>query len=514
MLEQVKQAKIGSIVPVYKEINEEINALDYFAKLSDYGRKKNSMLFEYDGKSFGSANPCLVLMGKGIDFEIMALNNTGKRLLNFIKKDFGFCDKAVYRKDRIEGKLTPARKPVSEQERLKLKTHMDIIRAVAFKFRPTEKIFEPYCGLFGMISQDFAGQFEDFSSNEDSLKDPDYILYFLDNMFMIDHAKKKTYFVANALVTDNKRDKVYQECTRIINSYEKLIDKKTPKGRKPAKKELKVSYEPNKDEFISMMESMKRNILEGNILCASPSRKLAVNCNAESLDIYSQIKHEQDNCRFYINDKHGVLIDSGCKATLNSNGQEIEFKISTAEEPRGIIDEGIERNYDNKHELLLKVDDNEIAYNVMLVDSIRNEIAKISIPGTRYAEKLLVVDKKEKFQSLVSVVKGTLSEGMDALHSFDAAFTINGIPKTSAMQLLRKAEKSKRGLSSGFLVCISPDKSLQSMSIEPVRIKKDVAYARLSCRVYHNSDNENELKTLNNNETILLDTIRAAAGVK
>ena len=40
-----------------------------------------------------------------------------------------------------------------------------------------------------MISYDFVNQIEDLPNNsEDILKDPDYVLYFLDNMFIIDHA--------------------------------------------------------------------------------------------------------------------------------------------------------------------------------------------------------------------------------------------------------------------------------------------------------------------------------------
>ncbi|MEK6869750.1 MAG: hypothetical protein AABX74_05940, partial [Nanoarchaeota archaeon] len=99
MLEQVKEAKIGSIIPVYKELNEEIDALDYFRKLSNYGNKKNSILMQNNEKSFGSADPCLMVTGRGNNFEIAALNNLGRKFLSFIKKDFKFCDKAIYKKD-------------------------------------------------------------------------------------------------------------------------------------------------------------------------------------------------------------------------------------------------------------------------------------------------------------------------------------------------------------------------------------------------------------------------------
>ena len=164
--ERIAQAEIGSIVPIVETLPYALNPVEYFSKLSNYGRKKHSLLFEsadivpkYGEKSLGSANPCLIVKGKGEDFEIMALNNLGKKFLKFLKNDFNFCDEAKYNNDRIIGRLKPKRGFVSEDERLKLKNHMEIIRRIAFKFKPVEKPFIPYAGLFGAISFDFIDQF-------------------------------------------------------------------------------------------------------------------------------------------------------------------------------------------------------------------------------------------------------------------------------------------------------------------------------------------------------------------
>ena len=521
MLELVKQAKIGTIVPIYKEINEEIDALGYFAKLSDYGRKKNSILFEDDEKSLGSANPCLMVMGKDNDFEIIALNNVGKKFLSFIKKDFGFCDKAIYHQDKIYGKLSSARRAVSEQERLRSKTHLDIIKAIAFKFKTITKPILPYCGMFGIISYDFINQIEDIPANsEDLLKDPDYILYFLDNMFVVDHKNKKTFFVANAMITDKNKDKVYSSCIKTINSYEKLIAKKTLKAKKPKKKELKLSYDIGKDEFLRVMENLKRHILNGDLLYAAPSMTTISSYNAEPLDIYAQLKNnESDSYAFYMNDKYGTSISCGMHAILNINGEDqkkVESKILTARENRGYAKEGIEKDLDDKYEILLKVDENEIAYNTILVDAVRNDIARISEPGTRHVDKMFVVDKQAESQNLISSVKGTLREDLDAFDAYKAntnPAVISGFPKLKSMQLLRKLEK-KRCFNSGSFVCITPDNDICSITVEPIRIKKDKLYFRTSSRVFHNSNNKNELKANEMKEVKVLEAIKNAGGSK
>ena len=100
-----------------------------------------------------------MVKGKEENFEITALNGLGKKFIALLKDDFDFCDKVSYGKDKIFGKLKPKRSLVSEEERLKLPSHMDIIRKIAFKFKPTAKPFVPYCGLFGSVSYDFIDQF-------------------------------------------------------------------------------------------------------------------------------------------------------------------------------------------------------------------------------------------------------------------------------------------------------------------------------------------------------------------
>ncbi len=517
MLELIKQAKIGTIIPVYKELDSEINALEYFAKLSNYGNKKNSVLMQSNEKSFGSANPCLMVTGKDDDFEITPLNNLGKKFLNLIKKDFKFCDNAMFSKGKIVGKLTPIKKSVSEQEKLKLKTHLDIIRAIAFKFKPANK--PPYCGLFGMISHDFANHIEDVPGNEeDLLKDPDYIFYFLDNMFMVNHKTKKTYFVANALVTDNQKEKLYQECNKTISSYEKLIDKKVPKGKKPKKKELKISYDTGKEEFLGLMRNLRKHILDSSILYASPSRTTITSYNSEPLDIYSQLKADSPgNTLCYVNDGNGISVSSGATSFLSVSGSEktIELSIYTNKTARATTKDEINNDLDNKYEMLLKTDGDEIAYNTMLVDSARNDIARISETGTRFVSKLFRVDKLPMYQFISSSVKGTLKKDLDALHAYLATINpISGIPKTKSMQLLGKLEKGKRSFTSSSVIYISPDKDLWSISTEPIRIKKNLAYLRTSSRVLHNSNDEEEFKSVNNKEEKILDAIKSAGGLR
>lgn len=517
MLELVKQAKIGSIFPVYREIDEEIDALEYFAKLSEHGNKKNSLLIEDNEKSFGTANPCLKVAGKDNNFEITPLNALGKKFMNFIKKDFKFCDKAMVSKGKIIGKLTPVRRDVSEQEKFRLKTHLDILRTIAFKLKPADNTFMPFCGLFGMISDNFSnlGRQEEDSGAEDLIKDPDYAFYFVDNMFVADHKAKKTYFVANALIIDKDNEKTYAECSKTISSYEKIIAQKSSKGKKPKKKELKLSYSLGNEEFLGAMKILKRHILEGDILYVTASRTAVSSYNAEPLDIYASLKIAGDNS-FYINDGLGVSIGSGAKAALTVKGDGEKIVELDILPPSRMVNAAADAEKDlaNKYKALLKVDENEIANSIMIVDAARNDVARVSEPGTRYVDKLLSIDNQS--QGIVSSVKGVLNNGMDALHAYAAIFNppaIDGVPKTKAMQLLSKLGKWKKGFSSGYVLSVTPDKDIYGAAVTPIRIKKDRAYFSINSKVFCNSDNNWEFEKSERNTAKILDVLKSG-GIK
>ena len=67
----IENAKPGEIIPIVKRI-EMADPMDFFAKISDYGRVKNCCLLESkeyirgsSALSFGTAKPALYLTGKG-----------------------------------------------------------------------------------------------------------------------------------------------------------------------------------------------------------------------------------------------------------------------------------------------------------------------------------------------------------------------------------------------------------------------------------------------------------------
>ena len=526
----IKNAEIGSIVPVVEVFPYALQPVEYFAKLSNFGKKGGSILFEsadivpkYGEKSLGSADPCLKVTGKDNEFEITALNKLGIKFLEFLNHDFDFCDEIEYRKDKIIGKLKPKRKTISETERLKLANHMNIIRKIAFKFKPKLKPFIPYAGLFGCISYDFINQFEDLPKNKiDLIKDPDYVLYFLDNLFLIDHKQNKTFLIANALVTENNID-LYDECKLKIENYKSVIHKNIIeiKDDKPQiRAKQKIECDTTKNEFIEIVKKIKEHIAAGDVFQTVISRTICLDFNKEPLEVYRKLrKLNPSPYMFYINEGEGILLGASPEMSLRVEGNEkkiVEIRPIAGTKPRGLVDDKVDIDLDSRYETELKIDAKEISEHIMLVDLARNDVAKISEPGTRYVDEPFVVEKYSHVQHLVSNVRGILKSDLDALHAYIATMnmgTLTGAPKLEAMKLVRLYEKTKRGFYGGAVGYITPSGDLDStIVIRSIRIKGNKAYVRVGAGIVYDSNPESEFLETERKAYACLKAIELAGG--
>lgn len=115
----------------------------------------------------------------------------------------------------------------------------------------------------------------------------------------------------------------------------------------------------------------------------------------------------------------------------------------------------------------------------MLVDLVRNHLARISHPGSRYVAELLKVDKYSHVMHLVSRVMGTLKSHLDALHAYSSCMnmgTLTGAPKVRAMQLIAEYEKETRGSYGGAIGCFTDSRDLDTcITIRSAYIKHNIA---------------------------------------
>lgn len=502
----VSKAKPGQILPLVRPINIS-EPVEFFARISDYGRARNSCLFESreyltnsGALSFGTARPALYLAGTGRDFTIQALSGTGKRMLKFLsaqKGRFGFCESVKFTTKAITGTIKANDEVVDEQSRLQCTSQMDVLRAVAFAFTLASKPFRVTCGLLGAISYDFIDQFEKLPVNKnDLLGNPDYELYFADNIFIVDHEHDKGYAVVNVMVTDDDRDEIIADAQQCFDYYAGIAKADAPKGRKRRRRPIvKASTDTDRQEYEAMVKDAKKHIADGDIFQVVLSRTSVEPCPDEPLDVYNRLrKLNPSPYMFYLNTPNTILLGSSPELNLRVSGtaeRSVEIRPIAGTKPRGRIDGKIDPDTDFRYEAELKLDRKELAEHMMLVDLARNDIARVAQPGSRVVTELLTAEKYESVQHLVSNVKGTLRSDLDALSAYLATMnmgTLTGAPKIEAMKIIRRLEKNKRGYYGGAVMYLTVDGQFDScITIRSLQVKDGAAYIRTGAGIVHDS---------------------------
>jgi anthranilate/para-aminobenzoate synthase component I len=127
----------------------------------------------------------------------------------------------------------------------------------------------------------------------------------------------------------------------------------------------------------------------------------------------------------------------------------------------------------------LAQDEKERAENLMIVDLMRNDLARVARLGTVAVPELLKVETHEHVHQLVSTVRARLDDGADALDVVDACFpagSMTGAPKLSAMRILHGLEGGPRGVYSGCVGRFSCDGSAElAMGIRTVVMRGGTA---------------------------------------
>jgi len=382
-------------------------------------------------------------------------------------------------------------------------------------------------GAIGFFSYDFIKQFENIKiSNQKPSGFSEFHLAWIKEVLVYDHAKKELSLIYNAEVNpsdtlEEKKRKYWQAKKYLINKGKYLIEKvkKNLNKEMMAKKSEVRNQDVKKDEldlnfssydFIDRVNQIKEEILKGEVFQTVLSERFKIPTEKSPENIYKILREINPSpYMFYLKMKDESLIGTSPETLVKVENNLVSTFPIAGTRPRGKTKE---EDYQLEVELLH--DPKEIAEHVMLIDLARNDLGKVSQPGSVKLEKKLKVEKYSHVMHLVSKVTGVLKEGYNAIDVLQAVFpagTVSGAPKIKAMDLIAELEPNRRGPYAGAIAALSFNGNLDTcITIRSIFFKDKTAYIQAGAGIVNDSIPEKEYLEVLNKAKAMLKAIQTA----
>ena len=310
---------------------------------------------------------------------------------------------------------------------------------------------------------------------------PDYLFYDARIILVVDHPTQEATLVgasvdaadlerrmeALATAIDGIEDPADSSDTAANAAADTAVEAPAPAGG-PDSAVLHAVPTVSDADFEAVVEEMRGYIANGDVYQVVPSRGFTIDC-PDALAAYHVLRHANPSpYMFYLAAPDFELFGASPESALlySVRSGRVAIRPIAGTRPRGLHPDGsVDHERDTRLELELRTDAKEVAEHVMLVDLARNDVARVSRPGTRSVQDLLRVDRYSRVMHLVSEVSGELAEDLDALDAFRASMTmgtLTGAPKLRAAELIRQAEGVRRGSYGGSVGYIRGDGELDT----------------------------------------------------
>jgi len=370
-----------------------------------------------------------------------------------------------------------------------------------------------FCGgAVGYLSYEAVTRFEELPSPDpDSLGLPESLFMFVDTMLVFDHVTHKIKVLSHVRL-DEDIEEAYQKAVDRIDSLVERLSQPLPHRKVAAHHQSSYHLSSNffKEQFEESVLKIKQYITAGEAIQVVLSQRLAQPTDAAPFEIYRALRTINPSpYMFFLDFGDFYIIGASPEILVRVEDGAVMTRPLAGTRPRGKSPAE-----DTMLEQELRSDEKERAEHIMLVDLGRNDIGRVSEPGTVEVSDLMDIERYSHVMHLVTHVQGKLRQGLSAFDALQACFpagTVSGAPKIRAMEIIAELEPEKRGPYAGAVGYFSFSGNMDmAIAIRTMVMKRGIAYVQAGSGIVYDSVPEREYEESMNKARALLKAVNQA----
>ncbi|GGZ70608.1 anthranilate synthase component I [Lysobacter xinjiangensis] len=349
----------------------------------------------------------------------------------------------------------------------------------------------------------------------DELGTPDILLMLSEELAVFDNLKGRLYLIVHA---DPREERAFARAQRRLDELTHRLRQGGPGYpetlQSAALDEGDFVSGFTREGFIEAVEKSKDYIRAGDIFQVVLSQRLSVPFKARPVDVYRALRALNPSPYMYFLDVGDMqVVGSSPEILVRLQDGEVTVRPIAGTRPRGATPE-----QDAALEAELLADPKERAEHLMLIDLGRNDVGRVSAPGTVEVGEQFVIERYSHVMHIVSEVTGRLQDGLsyaDVLRATFPAGTVSGAPKIRALEVIRELEPIKRNVYAGSIGYIGWHGDADTaIAIRTAVIQDGRLYVQAGAGIVYDSNPQKEWEeTMNKGRALFRAVAQAAKGL-
>ena len=388
-----------------------------------------------------------------------------------------------------------------------------------YQLVPVENLPRFHGGAVGYLAYDTISYFEPRvpPMHADPQGLPESVFTFVDTLLVFDHLRHDIKVVSHIRLNGDIPSAYVQATQKIDDMVRRLAQPLVlPQGfqapSSSADGDGEVHSNFSREEYGVAVDKIIEHIYAGDVIQVVNSQRFSRQTKAHPFQVYRSLRSINPSPYMYYLDLDGFQIVGAAIETVVA----VEDGIAATHPIAGTRPRGRTPEEDKAQEEELRTSEKQRAEHIMLVDLGRNDIGRVSVPGTVSVTQLMDVERFSHVMHLVSHVEGRLRPDYtpyDALRSCFPAGTVSGAPKIRAMEIIAEIEGEKRGPYGGAVGYFSFSGNMDTALVLRTGIYKDgTMYVQAGGGVVADSLAEDEYQETKHKAGAVLRAIELAEG--